>query len=62
MNWLVLVLPDCSLVFAFPAQLFECLLSQHGDLLERELVYGTVAMYPHFPAVVIALFSSQCSQ
>ena len=35
----MLVLPAHSLVFTLPAQLFVCLLSPHGALLERVVVH-----------------------
>ena len=59
------VLPDRSLVFAFPARLFVCLRSPHGALLEMAVVhrifFALLWCSPPFPAVVNALFCSWCA-
>ena len=40
------VFPDLSLVFTFPARLFECLLSSQGNLLEGAVVHRRCVALP----------------
>ena len=59
LHCLLKVLSYCSLLFALFAIFFECILSDHGALLEGEVVHcGCFAL----SAVVAALFCSQCAR
>ena len=63
LHWLVPFLTDRSIVFAFPAQIFECLLSPYGDLLEGEAVhrrYFALSQCTPFFLRLLPLFYALC--